>query len=674
MPNFNPNTVELEGSNLVEASAGTGKTYSIGLLVLRLLLEKDVKIEKILMVTFTNAAVAELAARIRKFLKEAVKAVKFGECDEKPVERLIAGQPNKKVALERLEAAIKQLDEAAIQTIHSFCQESLNTFALDAAQPFGLELKTNIQEIANNQVKEFWRREITPLPKELLLEIKAISFANLESAVKESIGGKIYHTENTEQPALEKFATDFNIFQEAYEKNKDAIVKSIRLFDRTKIDNFQQRYQDSLVDKVVEFNEYFALLTSTTGYKAELAGRLFPKEKIKAQELLFQKENCCHWFFSECIREVQEKVKQYLEDNHLLTYDEIIKRMHTAVMKSDNKPFRAALRDKFDAVFIDEFQDTDRLQYEIYHRLFGKGKTIFFIGDPKQSIYAWRKADLNTYFRAKKDIDRHFEMNVNFRSSKAYVEAVSQFYDRGQDPFKTKKSDLDINYLPVTANDTTSSGLTHPERKMKPLQMFDGGTKGKIKSLAKRLVHDILFGGYKLNGKDVVKSDIGILVRSNKEAQEVKSLLANEGIHAITIDDSSIYKDSEEAKSLRYIMEAVLNITEKNISKALLNSFTGYSYKKVSAIKKEELLDTFRGYRDIWKESGIYPMIRKYMEDLDVMRHLMEEEGPERIKDPEQSHPAPGTAAGSGVPAGIKADGTLRLPGETNCRQFRRGR
>ena len=73
--------------------------------------------------------------------------------------------------------------------------------------------------------------------------------------------------------------------------------------------------------------------------------------------------------------------------------------MHEAVM--DNEDFRKAVREKFEAVFIDEFQDTDRLQYEIYDKLFGEGKLLFFIGDPKQSIYGWRKADLNTYFDAR---------------------------------------------------------------------------------------------------------------------------------------------------------------------------------------------------------------------------------------------------------------------------------
>ena len=251
---------------------------------------------------------------------------------------------------------------------------------------------------------------------------------------------------------------------------------------------------------------------------------------------------------------------------------------------------------------------------------------LFYIGDPKQSIYAWRKADLHTYFQAKNKIpaERHYEMEKNYRSSGAYLAAVEEFFRRCKDPFHTADSELDLNFLSVEAHNDAYKGLTKAADEIKALQIFDGGTKGKIKPKVPKLVREILEGGYLLNGEEVKNSDIGILVRTNKEAAQIKGLLADAGIHSITIDDNQVFQDSQEAKSLRYILQAVLETTEANINKALLNAFTGYSSKEVAERNKEDLLDVFRGYREKWNRSGVYPMVKDYMNDFGVMRNLLE--------------------------------------------------
>lgn len=221
MENFNPldrTNVRLEGSNLVEASAGTGKTYSIGLLVLRLLLEKEnLKISQILMVTFTNQAVAELAARIRKFLLMGIKVAEGKEA-EKPIEQLIDYYPDKGFVIAKLKQALSELDEASIQTIHSFCQESLNSYALDSNQSFGLELNTNVEQIADSYVKEFWRQNITVFQKEEYeLWCKNFNLNIFIKAVKEALGGKKY--------AFDFYSNSYN--PEDYENDKRDFINYI---------------------------------------------------------------------------------------------------------------------------------------------------------------------------------------------------------------------------------------------------------------------------------------------------------------------------------------------------------------------------------------------------------------------------------------------------------------
>ena len=624
MAHFDPINVPLQENNIVEASAGTGKTFSIGLLVLRLLIEKKLPIKKILMVTFTNAAVAELASRIRSFLAKAIKAAEGAEIGEDDIMTIVEKYKTDDT-IELLKKALTELDEASIQTIHSFCQEALNNYALDADQTFGLELKTDINEIILNSIRHFWRSEIAVLPVEVLENLTEVNFDILKGAVDESFKGKIYATPEDEKISTKELQSKLKNLKEKYIKNRSEIKSHLQDVASKKIyiKGFNKNWGPSLLTHAESFSGYLELLNTDKAYKINICEMFYSEERELCLKLFSEKSSLLNYLITSCTQEVREKVRNQLKDNHLLTYDDLIQKMHQAVVQ--NKDFRKIQRNKFTAIFIDEFQDTDKLQYEIYNQLFGKNKILFYIGDPKQSIYAWRKADLHTYFEAKSHIpgERHYEMDKNYRSSPAYIEAIGEFYSRCEDPFSTAKSGLDLRYLPVKAHNQ-STGLKKETDVLKALQVFDGETKGKIKNKIPKLVHEILHGGYLLNGKEVINADIGILVRTNNEAAQVKGLLAGAGIHAITIDDNQVFRDSQEAKSLRYILQAVLDTSESNINKAILNSFTGFDAKKVAEIKKDDLLDTFRVYREIWFRSGVYPMLKEYMDNFGVMRHLLE--------------------------------------------------
>ncbi|HZJ35772.1 MAG TPA: UvrD-helicase domain-containing protein [Gillisia sp.] len=632
MANFNPVTDPLEKDNIVEASAGTGKTFSIGLIVLRLLLEKQIPITRILMVTFTNAAVAELASRIRKFIKKAIKIIETKQV-EKGYEDIfkIVSNCEEDIAIQILQKSLTDLDEASIQTIHSFCQDSLNSFALNSGQAFGLELQPDILALANDKVKEFWRKEITVLPEEFLIENDILSLAIFQAAVKESLGGK--------KLAIEKITSHDTYLQKNREFEDHVIQKQVSLIHKietTSINRFKEKQQKTVID-LLEHAEYFQnwLLSKTTSkYIHECWERIFPLERKMALEIQECGRDMITSYFQRCIDYVHINLNKYLVEKQSITYDELINRMHASIVCKDNLEFRNAIRDKYDAIFIDEFQDTDKLQYEIYHQLFGENKTLFYIGDPKQSIYAWRKADLHTYFQAKYNIpkERQYEMHTNYRSTKDYIEALENFYSI-PDPFHTDRSNLNLNFIAVDANDQASSGLIGNDMKFKPLEIYDGGKVDEIKKKIPLLIQELLKkDGYKLNGEQVKNSDIGILVRKNREGAEIKRLLAATGIHAITLDDAQVYKDSVEGKSLSHILEAVLNTSERNILKALINSFTGYNSETAANLNIEDLLDVFRGYRELWNKSGIYPMMKQFMSDFEVLSRLMKNENGNELR------------------------------------------
>ncbi|OEY72830.1 UvrD-helicase domain-containing protein [Salegentibacter salarius] len=627
MINFEPlnkEKVKLDGTNLVEASAGTGKTYSIGLLALRLILEENIPVSRILLVTFTKPAVAELAARVRRFLREAIKAAEVGKCEEKTITDFVVSQENREEVIYRLKKALSDLDDASIQTIHSFCQESLNNFALDSGQPFGLELQPNVLGISQNYVHEFWRENIAVLPVEDLEEWgDSLRLDVFYDAVKEKLGGKEFaDVSDSDAELYRNELSDFKLFLK--EEKKD-IIGRIR---EIKVSRFTTEKQDEVIERLEDFDSFKSwLLNNPKGaaYITNCWNEIFPEERKRALALDKCHQNVVNTLIKKCIKEVNQKTNTHLQKKHLLTYDEIITRMHQAVI--NNNHFKEAIREKFDAVFIDEFQDTDRLQYEIYYTLFGKGKILFYIGDPKQSIYGWRKADLNTYFAARKKIEegKLFKMNINYRSSEAYVEAVNTLYSQVKNPFRTGgDGENDIQYYDVEAIGDNSTGLHNQEIKVKALEIIQEKTKEKIKTRTLCLVQELLNGKYTIGKEPVKKSDIGILVRANFEAREIKDILISAGFPAVTVDESKIFEDSLEAVALLNILEAILTANDYTINKALLSEFTGYGYKDLAQIEIEDLLDKFREYRETWVKSGVYAAVRQYMIDFNVTRVLME--------------------------------------------------
>uniref|UniRef100_UPI0038902E82 UvrD-helicase domain-containing protein n=1 Tax=Arcticibacter sp. TaxID=1872630 RepID=UPI0038902E82 len=194
---FNASQVPLQGSNLIEASAGTGKTYSIAILMLRLILEKQLMVKEALMVTFTKAAVAELEERIRLFIRTAYKYVQGEEIGDGAIMQLV-DQAIGDLGVEQVENLLRDavlfLDETSVLTIHSFCQQTLTQFAFETKQLFGAETLQDTSAVLQDEVNKFWRKEVTTLPAELLEYLigAGLSRASILNVVKEHLGGKHY--------------------------------------------------------------------------------------------------------------------------------------------------------------------------------------------------------------------------------------------------------------------------------------------------------------------------------------------------------------------------------------------------------------------------------------------------------------------------------------------------
>ncbi len=646
---FNTSSVPLEGSNLIEASAGTGKTYSIAIMVLRLILEKRISVKEILMVTFTKAAVAELEERIRLFIREAHKVSGENQITDaaitKVVEQAIRDSTRKEVQ-QLLKEAVLFLDETSVLTIHGFCQQTLTEFAFETNQLFGSETLNDIASLIDREVNKFWRENITTLHINLLGQLieHGLKRSDIVSVLKDHISGKKYfeYDENESYSLCGEDQVSFSAtIKELTEKDKeikecvyDHIKKnSARLKTISESNRHAQASVLHLIDTPAEFLNTIVSRKDKI-YIDKLYGDII-EQHDECDKLIQDKndiiQSVINKIYCHAIGTVTAAIDKYKQRNSLLAFDDMIVNLHKAIVSDNNKNLISSLQKKYKAVFVDEFQDTDRLQYQIFHTAFGSGHTIlFYIGDPKQSIYAWRKADIFTYFKASDETDNKYGMNTNYRSSARLIQAMNLFFKpyTGFDTFYFTEQEKSIEYIGVEAPADNKKGeLFFNGEPDAPITIYENQNNSEVaETVTAQIIALLENENYKIKEKGTSRkirpSDIGILVRKNKQAIAVKSCLAKRGIPAVTIDDSKILQ-SEEAQYVLYLLEALININKSTINKALLSPFTGYDTKAVLALSEEAVLNDFREYKNIWDKDGVYSFLMKFVFDYQVRTLLL---------------------------------------------------
>lgn len=656
MKTFDVKNIDLDNKNLIEASAGTGKTYSIGILLIRLLLEKDIRIEQILMVTFTNAAVAELEIRTRAFLRESLKITtdinndKSDETIQFIVKRAIEKKGRDEVK-KLLEHAILFLDETSIFTIHSFCQLTLSEFAFETKQLFNTELIEDQTSIIETSVNAFWRGNITILDESVLEVLSANKFSRklLVDFSKSIFNGKKLVINNTIDSG--NIVADIANFQKRIE-NVDQIIK-----DKIK-DNWQNiidtiKHTNTKVYKAVRNNnnkkEFFNELISTYSNNSKakvLATLTYFFDDIEryiaiTNEFELFKKDIFIFYLAKTGEFVKKEVEKKKNRNQVLSFHDLIGKLHTELVENNNKDLKFKLCNKYKAVFIDEFQDTDHLQYEIFKKAFidDCNSIVFFIGDPKQSIYAWRGADLRTYIKAQEDIgDNKFTMRNNYRSIPKLIDAMNEFFPSGRscDISLNNKSNPfcsdSITYEEVAAGNKNLGKLYNKNNEASTFDIIyqDNANKSEMLEAAGTEIVDLLANHFieKNGGKRRVRpSDIRILVRSHGDSGEMKNILSRYSIPAIIIDDTKIM-ETDDARDLYYILVAIENPDKRNLSRALLTSFIGFNSNKIVIQDIDFHKKHFVELLDIWKQSGVFSAIIHLTTKYNTRKKLLDTNNP----------------------------------------------
>lgn len=617
---FDAQTVDLKDRNLVEASAGTGKTYSVAILVLRLIMEHKIPIERILMVTFTNAAVAELELRIRKFVRSGLRYALDGQQTDREIMKAV-DKTGRNAAAVGLKKAVQCLDELSVFTIHAFCQKTISEFTFETNQPFEYEILKNDSDLYRVAVEKFVRERLNTINNSDLFNRvwELLPFEDLTNLLRKQADGiEIFEYPANDKMTIEEVIGNFERkkcdLTDFIESNRDEILRKptnnlSKVLKEGTVEDFIKKFKSVRDAKNGQISQYFALFQFMTDEFSEL-----DNEITKAAE------EAAGFFFNELRREGLKEINRIKEAKGYIAFDDQIKTIHSAL---GNPDFRRKLSDKYDAVFIDEFQDTDKLQYEIFNTLFPSGKTMFFIGDPKQSIYGWRKADLATYNEARSNVgDRKHTMASNYRSTTKLIEALEYIF-KPADGYNIFEDD-NIKFEKVIAGSDDPGVMLDNGTEATPVAVrkFDANDfKTNIEFVAGEVLR-LLQEDVTIRGKRVKPSDIAILVREGKEGDKVKAALAEYNITSVKRDELKVLK-SNEAAQIRHLISAVVNPESGRINRTLYYKHFGFSHEKIRKLDDERNLEIFLNLKKTLASEGIYNMISEFLDVYGIRKKCM---------------------------------------------------
>jgi exodeoxyribonuclease V beta subunit len=659
--NFDPQKAKLQDTNLIEASAGTGKTYSLALMTLRLVITGAAPIDQILMVTYTNAAVAELEIRVRSFIRKALVVARQETGEIEPdIRNLVESQiesENREKVITVLSDAELMLDQTSIMTIHGFCQRSLMEYAFETRQLFKATAldPEEFGEIISDTFNHIWRNYITIIPADILKNLMSggLTYHSLKRKVNAAItGDTIYLSEQMPedflssvffeqerqriQRSLAEIRQKEEEVQQSIDKNSKELVQSLNSMKEPPYPLIEAINSGELISVVLLINKQIKKIPAAF---SDLLNKINEWNDL---QLVFKRSmlNRINQLALFSYGYVKEKIDQILSGNGLMTFDDMIVRLHEGVCIKKHPGLIQKLRERYKAVFVDEFQDTDKLQYEIFFQLFQqpdyRDTPLFYIGDPKQLIYGWRKADLNTYFRSADSVDHIYRMKTNHRSHPDMIRAMNYFFDPapGSNFFHFDINDIHrVEYEQVNAVvPTKKPRLIYMGEKPPPIQFVFSKNKKQTAKNTAAIVRALLDSNlYQLDYGDrkenIKPADIGIIVRVNTEGDQIKELLASMKIPAVTIRELRILQ-SEEAKEIYYFLIAALQLSRSSINRALLTKICGWKTEDIFTSDEENILERFRQYYDSWKEKGVYLMLRKWLSDNRLVSRLFDSQKP----------------------------------------------
>jgi exodeoxyribonuclease V beta subunit len=670
----------LEGVNLIEASAGTGKTYAIAAIYLHLVMGRAIPVDAILVVTFTVAATEELRERIRAMIRKAHRALhdgKVGKDDKDRVllEGLLAryGGARDEV-LERLGGALRDFDRAAIFTIHGFCQRMLQDNAFESSALFETELLADDTEIIEEAARDFWRARMYDAP-EIIARFAGQSAVSPEGLISllrgRSLDPRALTVPNPRRPdpssIAKAFAEAAALFESAgalwhasrgeigglVASALDKKILSGQKIRRASLDN-RLAEQDGFLDGGDPFVDWKYLDYFTAGHFADStnAGKEPPRHRFldhwqrfteaRGSVMTMVRDHCISLKI-EFLEGASPLLARSRERRNARTFNDLLTEMHRALGSDPSSPLARRVRARFRAALIDEFQDTDPLQYEIFSTIFGAGgPALFMIGDPKQAIYRFRGADIFAYLRAAGHCDRRWSLAENHRSDPALVAAVNAIFSRLAGATGAPFVLDGIGFTEVRPALKSGPGGSPPltiwfiDERYADNRTKSGPTGRLNRSTAVDLAarHTALETARLLAAGESA-ADIAVLVRTHRQAGIVTGHLRRLGVPCVAYGTESVFQ-TREALEMERVLAAIAEPSDRGtVNAALATEFWGKSGAEIARIAadEEELSRAASAaaiYRAEWERRGFMPMFSAMLRDLEARTRLISLEDGER--------------------------------------------
>ncbi len=660
--------IDIDKNSIIEASAGTGKTTTIVNLVVRILLEKKADISEIVAVTFTEKATGELKEKIRKTL----------------IEKLDQDKENK-IQYNKINGFLENFDCLLINTIHGFCNRLLNEYAFENNEPFQKEIVDDTllyPKILHAQMRKDWLTIYGENLEKILslsdFENNPFYFENLcidiAKKYKPELGDRLIP-----EPLLDQEKIKNNIFE--FENEINELLKLISIDSDNNIIQNNKLYKEyeglnkilnarsieTRLNKIIKpliqfkiecnnnpnkisaFKIFYIISSECSGFDTKKENLdylgytvLFYGTIKKGNEnydfvnnnkdiyniinilekLRINFTKLSKLLLSNTIYLLINGLREYKRENALISYDDMLYLLYKSLEKKD---FLDIIQKRFKYALVDEFQDTDRIQWNIFKKIFleNSKNRLFIIGDPKQAIYGFRNADVFTYLKAKDEMKnnynaKYYPLNTNWRSTEKLINDYNKIFNE-KEWFNNKDSNENkIEYKPVVIpeNKKIQSKMiffdTDNKRNLSGINLFKIENANKEDTLYQQSQYIINEIKYLLDNKNIKlkikeeeprsikENDISIIVKTKREAEIIERYLSLNRLKSTFYKKAGLYQ-SNEAVQLKHLLKAVAYREDRSLfKKALLTNFFNIDIKELNKYREFEENSRFNLLFEKW--------------------------------------------------------------------------
>ncbi|PUE10823.1 exodeoxyribonuclease V subunit beta [Limnohabitans sp. T6-5] len=702
----------LSGSRLIEASAGTGKTWTIAALYVRLVLGPvptdtapalpALMPQDILVMTFTRAATRELSDRIRARLTQAAAVFRGAETAQDPfllgLMACYPEGPEREKAAYRLSLAAQAMDDAAVYTIDAWCQRMLREHAFDSGNLFEENLVADEAALRMEAVQDYWRESLYPMEPQQVGDVLAVwrDVDTLEQEVRHLLGvDGLLSSDATSGSAgaspadAATHATLAQVLTQAQQVQRDALAALKQGWD-SQADALRDWLDDTLADKGSGWKKAKLKKANSDAWLDALKVWALSDGDAKALEKAMGKTgwdrftpegmaDCreadagpgvlppqCEAFaqlkaelqtlpdprvalrLHACAR-VGQRMAWLKQRSAQFGFADMLQRLDQALQRPEQGAALAErLRAQFPVAMIDEFQDTSPLQFRIFDRIYRSAdnlsdSALLLIGDPKQSIYGFRGADILSYLKARTATEgRHYVLDTNYRSTQALVDVVNRWFDIGEQHLSVGAA---FGYAqpdgqnPVPFQPVKAQG--RPERLCRQGDAVAAMTlvhDAQVRSVRDAVTHmsalcaeqivawlgdpQVRFVQAGQADQRLKPKDIAVLVRTGKEADAVRQALRVRGVASVYLSDRDSVFESDEAADLGLWLRAVAQPQDmRQVRAALATATVGLSLQELHDMAQQgDTLDAYaeqmRALRLVWQNQGVLAMLRQSLDLL----------------------------------------------------------